>query len=94
MKVNKVAGNFHMTLGESIVRDGAHIHQFIPSEAKGFNVSHTIHSLSFGERYDSMAPNPLDSGNLISMYFISGLSRHSKANRVQGTGHRLVPVLH
>ena len=63
MKVNKVAGNFHMTLGESIVRDGAHIHQFIPSEAKGFNVSHTIHSLSFGERYDSMAPNPLDSGN-------------------------------
>lgn len=60
MKVNKVAGNFHMTLGESIVRDGAHIHQFVPSEAPGFNVSHTIHTLSFGQAYASMPPNPLD----------------------------------
>ena len=66
MKVNKVAGNFHMTLGDSIVRDGAHIHQFVPSEAPGFNVSHTIHSLSFGNRYPSMAANPLDNGELLA----------------------------
>jgi endoplasmic reticulum-Golgi intermediate compartment protein 3 len=66
MVVNKVAGNFHMTLGESFVRDGAHIHQFIPAEAPGFNVSHTIHSLSFGETYPSMPPNPLDNGESIS----------------------------
>jgi endoplasmic reticulum-Golgi intermediate compartment protein 3 len=64
MIVNKVAGNFHMTLGESFVRDGAHIHQFIPAEAPGFNVSHTIHSLSFGDTYPSMPPNPLDNGEL------------------------------
>lgn len=57
MKVNKVAGNVHMTIGESIVRDGAHIHQFVPSEAPKFNVSHTIHSLTFGEEHPSMPRN-------------------------------------
>lgn len=61
MKVNKVAGNFHMTIGESLVRDGAHIHQFIPTEAPKFNVSHTIHSLSFGEQHPYLpAANFLD----------------------------------
>lgn len=62
MSVNKVAGNFHMTMGESIVRDGAHIHQFLPDEAPSFNVSHTIHSISFGQIYPSMDPNPMDGG--------------------------------
>jgi hypothetical protein len=62
MNVNKVAGNFHVAHGESIVRDGRHIHQFIPSEAHKFNVSHTIHSISFGDPYPSMPRNPLDSG--------------------------------
>eukprot|EP01041_Mallomonas_annulata_P001696 gene1696-3287_t len=61
MKVNKVSGNFHMALGDSIVRDGRHIHQFIPSEAPGFNVSHTIHSISFGRPFPTMPDNPLDS---------------------------------
>jgi endoplasmic reticulum-Golgi intermediate compartment protein 3 len=62
MKVNKVAGNFHIAHGESIVRDGRHIHQFIPSEAPKFNISHTIHSISFGDPYPNMKPNPLDGG--------------------------------
>ncbi len=62
MKVNKVAGNFHMTCGESIVRDGAHIHQFLPNEAPIFNVSHTINSISFGELYPHMPPKPMDKG--------------------------------
>lgn len=60
MRVNKVAGNFHIAHGESIVRDGHHIHQFIPAEAPKFNVSHTIHSLSFGHTYPGMKQNPLD----------------------------------
>ena len=34
MKVNKVAGNFHIAHGESIVRDGRHIHQFIPAATR------------------------------------------------------------
>lgn len=36
----QVAGNFHIAFGDSIVKDGRHIHQFIPSEAPFFNVSH------------------------------------------------------
>jgi len=60
MLVNKVAGNFHIAHGESIVRDGRHIHQFNPALAHSFNVSHTIHSISFGDPYPSMPANPLD----------------------------------
>ena len=60
MNVNKVSGNFHMSFGESIVRDGRHIHQFNPETAHTFNVSHTIHSLSFGDPYPNMPRNPLD----------------------------------
>lgn len=62
MSVNKVAGNFHIAHGESIVRDGRHIHQFVPSEAHTFNISHTLHSISFGQPYPNMPPNPLDKG--------------------------------
>lgn len=60
MRVHKVAGNWHIAHGESIVRDGKHIHQFLPAEAPSFNVSHTIHSVSFGDPYPSMPKNPLD----------------------------------
>lgn len=60
MKVNKVAGNFHIAHGDSVVRDGKHIHQFNPATAPGFNVSHTINSMSFGEEYPSMPSDPLD----------------------------------
>jgi hypothetical protein len=62
MNVNKVAGNFHIAHGESVVRDGRHIHQFIPAEAHTFNISHTLHSVSFGEPYPNMPRNPLDEG--------------------------------
>lgn len=61
MIVNKVAGNFHIAHGESIVRDGRHIHQFLPNEAPDYNISHTIHSISFGDTYPNMPANPLDS---------------------------------
>ena len=60
MVVNKVSGNFHIAHGESIIRDGRHIHQFVPAEAPGFNVSHTIHHISFGHPYPKMPKNPLD----------------------------------
>ena len=49
--------------GESIIRDGRHIHQFNPVEAPKYNISHTIHTLSFGDKvYAHMPPNPLDGG--------------------------------
>lgn len=55
----QVAGNFHIAFGDSIVKDGRHIHQFIPSEAPFFNVSHKIHHVSFGDEYPGRI-NPLD----------------------------------
>ena len=57
MNVNKVAGNFHIAHGESLVRDGRHIHQFIPEEAPSYNISHTIHSITFGKAYPSQGKN-------------------------------------
>jgi len=48
MMLNRVAGNFHIAMGEGIERDGRHIHTFNPEDAPNFNVSHIIHELSFG----------------------------------------------
>jgi hypothetical protein len=46
--LNRVAGNFHIAMGEGIERDGRHIHTFNPDETPDFNASHVIHDLSFG----------------------------------------------
>lgn len=48
--------------GESIIRDGRHIHQFFPEEAPKFNISHTINQISFGDRHPHMSASPLDKG--------------------------------
>eukprot|EP00537_Pseudo-nitzschia_pungens_P010785 CAMPEP_0172384706 /NCGR_PEP_ID=MMETSP1061-20121228/2444_1 /TAXON_ID=37318 /ORGANISM="Pseudo-nitzschia pungens, Strain cf. pungens" /LENGTH=542 /DNA_ID=CAMNT_0013113445 /DNA_START=97 /DNA_END=1725 /DNA_ORIENTATION=- len=48
MTVNRVAGNFHIAMGEGIERDGRHIHTYNPEDAINFNASHIIHQLSFG----------------------------------------------
>lgn len=77
MTVNKVAGNFHVAHGESIVKDGHHIHQFNVAEAPKFNISHTIHSLSFGEPYPDMPPNPLDSvSRIVDIQIGTGLFQY------------------
>ena len=55
LEVNKVAGNVHVAMGESAVQNGRFIHQFDPSHAHAFNVSHVIHELRFGDRYEGMA---------------------------------------
>lgn len=49
--VSKVGGNVHVALGKSTVRDGKHVHEFnIKEVSDGFNTSHEIHRLEFGER--------------------------------------------
>eukprot|EP00931_Biecheleriopsis_adriatica_P037742 TRINITY_DN21658_c0_g2_i2.p1 TRINITY_DN21658_c0_g2~~TRINITY_DN21658_c0_g2_i2.p1 ORF type:complete len:387 (-),score=44.07 TRINITY_DN21658_c0_g2_i2:57-1166(-) len=49
--VSKVSGNVHVALGRSEVRDGKLVHEFNPDEVgDGFNTSHQIHRLAFGER--------------------------------------------
>lgn len=96
--VNKVSGNFHVAFGDSIVRDGMHIHQFLPQEAPTFNVSHTIHSLSFGDPYPGMPPNPLDNGNLREKYrcifiFYFCVIFHSSADNKGRKAHWTLSVL-
>lgn len=48
LEINRVAGNFHIAMGEGVERDGRHIHTFNPEETPDFNASHIIHDLSFG----------------------------------------------
>ncbi len=48
MTLNRVAGNFHIAMGEGVERDGRHIHTYNPEDAPNFNASHIIHSMSFG----------------------------------------------
>ena len=57
--VNKVAGNFHIAMGETHARGAGHIHQFNPAQIASYNVSHVVHSLSFGLPFPGQK-NPLD----------------------------------
>jgi len=54
MTLNRVAGNFHIAMGEGVERDGRHIHSFVPDDTPNFNASHIIHHLSFGAQHDSL----------------------------------------
>mmetsp|Transcript_85312 Transcript_85312/g.217378 ORF Transcript_85312/g.217378 Transcript_85312/m.217378 type:complete len:368 (-) Transcript_85312:140-1243(-) len=55
VQVSKVAGNVHVALGKSRIRDGKHVHEFnINQVGDGFNTSHSIHRLDFGERVRGM----------------------------------------
>jgi hypothetical protein len=56
MTVNRVAGNFHIAMGEGVERDGRHIHTFLPEDSPNFNASHIIHQLSFGPGEEENAP--------------------------------------
>ena len=57
--VNKVAGNFHFAPGKSFQQHSMHVHDFQLFKKTYFNMSHTIHSLSFGNPYPGLV-NPLD----------------------------------
>lgn len=49
--VNKVAGNFHIALGQSHSQGVRHIHHFVMSDIAKYNISHKINHLSFGEKF-------------------------------------------
>ena len=38
MRVNKVAGNFHMAMGDSMVKEGRHVHVFNVDDSDSFNI--------------------------------------------------------
>lgn len=58
--VSKVAGNVHVALGKSTIRDGKHVHEFNLKEVSdGFNTSHAVNRLDFGERVSGFV-SPLE----------------------------------
>lgn len=59
LQVNKVAGNFHIAPKEGFQDQHSHADDLLAFEAGLFNVSHTIHRLSFGEEFPGIV-NPLD----------------------------------
>ncbi|KAK9808956.1 hypothetical protein WJX72_006989 [[Myrmecia] bisecta] len=59
LEVNKVAGNFHFAPGKSFQQGNMHVHDLVPFGTTEFDLSHTVHKLSFGEEYPGMK-NPLD----------------------------------
>jgi len=58
--VNKVSGNVHVALGRSAVHEGKLVHEFNMNDVSGgFNTSHQIHSISFGEHVPGVT-SPLE----------------------------------
>ena len=65
LEVNKVAGNFHVAPGKAFQSaQGQLVHEFKPFDTHTYNVSHSIHSLSFGVHYPNRV-NPLDGATAI-----------------------------
>jgi hypothetical protein len=60
LKVNKVAGNFHIAPGKSIQKKNMHIHNtFFYTGMTYMDLSHNIHRLSFGDDIPHIV-HPLD----------------------------------
>merc|ERR1719327_798378 len=66
--VGKVTGNFHVALGKAKVFNGKLIHVFNFSDAqeKGFNTSHHIHHLTFGEQVHDMKPTLAGTAKIVN----------------------------
>lgn len=61
VQVSKVDGNVHVALGKSTVRQGRHVHEFnIRDVSEGFNTTHVIHRLQFGDSFDGLMVAPLE----------------------------------
>ncbi|XP_043914840.1 endoplasmic reticulum-Golgi intermediate compartment protein 2-like isoform X1 [Protopterus annectens] len=59
LKINKVAGNFHITLGRSIALRSAHAHLSYTLSEEEYNFTHRIDHVSFGKYVPGLI-NPLD----------------------------------
>jgi len=67
--VNRVAGNFHIAMGEGVQRDGRHIHQFLPEDRVNFIANHVVHELNF---MDDMYGNEVREGVTMGKVGING----------------------
>ncbi|XP_070978208.1 endoplasmic reticulum-Golgi intermediate compartment protein 2-like [Oncorhynchus clarkii lewisi] len=92
--VNKVAGNFHITVGKPIhhPRGHAHIAAFVSHDT--YNFSHRIDHLSFGEEIPGII-NPLDGAEKITsnhnemfQYFITVVPTKLHTSKVSADTHQ------
>ncbi|CAG8484356.1 3887_t:CDS:2 [Funneliformis caledonium] len=68
VRVNKVAGNFHLAPGKSFQQNNIHVHDLQPflSDSVNHDFTHEIHHLSFGPKVQGVV-NPLDGiGRIVS----------------------------
>ncbi|KAH9510826.1 Endoplasmic reticulum-Golgi intermediate compartment protein 3 [Dermatophagoides farinae] len=59
IEVNKIAGNFHIALGQSFEKHHVHVHDINLGELISMNTSHRINHLSFGQKVHTIE-NQLD----------------------------------
>ncbi|CDO97460.1 unnamed protein product [Coffea canephora] len=59
LEVNRVAGNFHFTLGKSFHQSNVHVHDLLALSTESYNISHKINKLAFGDSIPGVV-NPLD----------------------------------
>ncbi|XP_056133340.1 endoplasmic reticulum-Golgi intermediate compartment protein 2-like isoform X2 [Lampris incognitus] len=92
--VNKVAGNFHITVGKPIhhPRGHAHIAAFVSHET--YNFSHRIDHLSFGDEIPGII-NPLDgtekitnNNNQMFQYFITVVPTRLQTYKITADTHQ------
>eukprot|EP01147_Barroeca_monosierra_P001116 gene1116-4344_t len=105
LEVNKVAGNFHIAPGKSFQQSSIHFHNLnsFGRDAVGkFNLSHTIHHLSFGTDYPDRV-NPLDkyteiiteAGTAMFQYFVKVVpTRYRTANGVEINSNQYSVTMH
>uniref|UniRef100_A0A1A8FGX1 Endoplasmic reticulum-Golgi intermediate compartment protein n=1 Tax=Nothobranchius korthausae TaxID=1143690 RepID=A0A1A8FGX1_9TELE len=92
--VNKVAGNFHITVGKSIPHPRGHAHLAALVSHDSFNFSHRIDHLSFGEAIPGLI-NPLDGTEKVStepnhmfQYFITIVPTKLNTYKVSAETHQ------
>ncbi|CAD5112590.1 DgyrCDS1803 [Dimorphilus gyrociliatus] len=107
LKVNKVAGNFHIAPGRSFQQHHVHVHDMQGLAGQQFNVTHRIRHLSFGDEYPGIV-NPLDETEQIAdqsavmfQYYVKVVpttyvevsGKEVKTNQFSVTKHRKFPNL-
>ncbi|CAG5958174.1 endoplasmic reticulum-Golgi intermediate compartment protein 2-like [Menidia menidia] len=94
MYVNKVAGNFHITVGKSIPHPRGHAHLAALVSHDSYNFSHRIDHLSFGEAIPGLI-SPLDGTEKISpdsnhmfQYFITIVPTKLNTYKISAETHQ------
>ncbi|XP_006633119.1 endoplasmic reticulum-Golgi intermediate compartment protein 2 [Lepisosteus oculatus] len=92
--VNKVAGNFHITVGKAIPHPRGHAHLAALVSHETYNFSHRIDHLSFGEEIPGII-NPLDGTekicsdhNQMFQYFITIVPTKLKTYKISADTHQ------